>query len=58
MAKDEPVGECEIIDVKQLHQNSLAVFARITVRDENGDKFYFDASCFNFNLRRAGDGKQ
>jgi hypothetical protein len=50
--KNEPIGVCKVQSVEGRKENKVAVYARIIVTDETGQRFYFNASCFNFDLRR------
>lgn len=44
-------GTCHVTGMQQRHEGDKnAVFVRVLVRDEKGNRFYFDASCFNFDL--------
>lgn len=47
----KPVGSCHIVGVEQRGSNEIAIYARIKVRDDEGNRFYFDASTFSFDLK-------
>lgn len=48
---NKPKGKCLIVGATQRQgRNSVAVYARVIVVDTEGTQFYFDASCFTFDL--------
>jgi hypothetical protein len=47
-----PTGKCTVVKAEQRKDGTLAVFVRVFVKDEAGQDFYFDAACFNFDLRK------
>lgn len=53
----EPKGKCRIVAVidRGKEANKVAVYARVVVEDSVGQRFYFDASSFNFDLRPLED---
>lgn len=50
LKQETPVGKCHIVGVEQRGSNEIAVYARIAIQDDNGNRFYFDASRFNFDM--------
>ncbi len=54
MTRSEPVGMCKIQSVEERRVHTGAVYARVWVIDEAGQRFYFDCACFNFELRAQG----
>jgi len=45
---------CKIQSVEERRVHTGAVYARVWVIDEAGQRFYFDCACFNFELRAQG----
>jgi len=51
MTRSEPIGICKVQSVEGRREHANAVYVRVWVIDEAEQRFYFDAACFNFDLR-------
>lgn len=48
----KPKGKSKVVAAENMREpNNLAVYARVIVEDEGGNKFYFDAASFYFDLQ-------